>query len=57
MPQIEEYIQGKHYLHAAKELVNAVNAVFGEDLLEVKALADLRKDLLERKNVRTNTYV
>jgi hypothetical protein len=49
--KLATYVEGKHYLHASKLLATSVTNLFGEDLLDVGALVDLRKDLLERKNV------
>ncbi|PRP74064.1 exocyst complex component 4 isoform a [Planoprotostelium fungivorum] len=47
--RLEEYIEKKHYLQAARILVKSVNSLFGEDLMEIGALSDLRRDLLEMK--------
>eukprot|EP01117_Protostelium_nocturnum_P014416 TRINITY_DN5482_c5_g1_i1.p1 TRINITY_DN5482_c5_g1~~TRINITY_DN5482_c5_g1_i1.p1 ORF type:complete len:882 (+),score=250.34 TRINITY_DN5482_c5_g1_i1:1213-3858(+) len=47
--KLEQYIEKKEYLLAATELVDSVNSLFGEDLMEIGALSDLRRDLLEMK--------
>jgi hypothetical protein len=49
---LEEYKKGKYYLHAAELLERSVKSLFDDDLLEIQALADLRKDLVEHRNVR-----
>jgi hypothetical protein len=54
---LDQYVEGKHYLHASQLLVKSFNALLGDDLLEVGALVDLRKDIFEKKNVKKNIFV
>ena len=54
MPQqLALFISENHYLHASEMLVKSVKTIFGEDLIKVGALAELRRNLLEQRNVRT----
>lgn len=50
--QLGNFIASNHYLHASELLVKSVKTIFGEDLLKVGALAELRQGLLEQRNVR-----
>jgi hypothetical protein len=53
VPQrLQTYIDNRHYLHAANELVEAVKAIFGDDLREIGALSEIRIEILEKKTVR-----
>lgn len=45
------YIATNHFLHASELLVKSVKTIFGEDLLKVGALAELRQSLLEQRNL------
>lgn len=49
--QLSTFIAENHFLHAAELLVKSVKTIFGEDLLKVGALAELRQTLLEQRNV------
>lgn len=45
---------GKAYLQAATLLVNSANVLFDDSLLQIGALNDMRKDIVEQKNVMGN---
>jgi hypothetical protein len=48
--QLSVYIAENHFLRASELLVKSVKTIFGEDLLKVGALAELRRTLLEQRN-------
>jgi hypothetical protein len=50
--KLDEYKKGKYYLHAAQLIDKSVTELFDDDLLEIQALSDLRRELVEHKNVR-----
>jgi hypothetical protein len=54
--QLSVYIAENHFLHASELLVKSVETIFGEDLLKVGALAELRQNLLEQRNVYPSSH-
>jgi len=52
--RLKKYKQSKHYLHATELLNNNVARLEGE-LASVEALKDLKQELKQQKEVRTNT--